>query len=235
MSHLLHFESTKEDGNLSPRLESKEYVLPRQEKFLAKFGFNPSDCVFIETEHEDKVTHVTSADKGGSFITEALVTNEKGVMLYLLTADCFPVTFYDPVKSVIALAHLGWKPTSKQLVLKVIEEMKNQYGCVAEDLQIIIGPGIHKESYRFVDPIQKQTPGWAPFVHDLPSGETEVDVLAYILKQLADSGVKEEKIKISPIDTATSDNHFSYYRDVRKGKDEGRFATVVGMVSNSHP
>ncbi len=228
--HLLYAQSNKQDGNLSLRHGFEEQVIPQRQAFLSKYGISSQDCVFIETEHGEKITHVGSSDRGRSIQTEALVTGEKGVILFLLTADCFPVSFYDPQKELVALAHMGWKPTDKELALKVIEEMKSVYGSRPEDIEVFIGPGIHKESYKFVDPVQKQMPNWTTFLTDLPNGETQIDIIAYIQRQAIRGGVLQENIKIDPADTANSEDYFSHYRSVRTGESEARFATILGLV-----
>ena len=228
--NVLYATSTKSDGNLSIRLESLEIILPRREAFLAKHGLRSEDCVFMDTEHEDKIVHVGVADKGTSISAEAFITTEKGVVLYLLTADCFPVTFYDATKHILALAHMGWKPTDKLLATKVIEEMKRAYDSNPEEIHVFIGPGIHKDSYVFTDPVQRQLPSWTPFLIELPSGEIQIDILRYIKGQATMSGVPDENIHISQIDTATSEEYFSHYRSARSGEPEGRFATVVALL-----
>lgn len=230
MSKLIHAESTKVDGNLSLRHEGEEIVLPKRELFLSKYGVSSKDCVFIQTEHNDKITHVDGSNKSQSISTEALITKDKGVILFLLTGDCFPVSFYDPVEKVIGLAHLGWKPTDKKLVVKVIEEMKEVYGSQAANVSVFIGPGIQNDSYKFVEPIQKKLPEWADFLRDIDTGETVIDLVGYIQAQAIGSGVLLENINTSSVDTATSDDYFSHYRSVRTGEPEARFATILGLL-----
>lgn len=43
--------------------------------------------------------------------TDGMVTDIPGINLVIYTADCMPVSFYDPVKKVIAVAHSGWRGT----------------------------------------------------------------------------------------------------------------------------
>ncbi len=230
MRKLLRVESNKSDGNLSLVHGVESEVLPRRENFLKKHGVKSDDCVFIQTEHEDKITIVDSNDKGATVSTEALITDNKNVILFLLTGDCFPVSFYDPVKGVIALAHLGWKPADKKLVAKVVQKMVAIYQSNSKDIQVYIGPGIQKESYKFIDPIQKQLPDWSDFLEDLNTGETSIDLAGFIKSQAIASGISETNINVSGIDTATSDKYFSHYRSVRNEEPEARFVTILGMV-----
>jgi YfiH family protein len=230
MATFLYETSKIADGNLAFSWGEREEVLHNQEAFLNKFGKTRDDCVFMETEHEDKIVHVGTSDKGKMITCEALITKDLDVVLFLLTADCFPVTFYDSEKQIIALAHMGWRPTGKQLATKVVRELKDVYGSQSENIKVFIGPGIHKESYVFDDPEQKKLPEWSDFLIELPGGQTQIDLISYIHKQLLDSGVTKENIQTSSADTATSSEYFSHYRAVRAGEPEGRFATIVSLI-----
>lgn len=226
---LLYETSTIGDRNLSLKWGEREEVLVHRDAFLSKFGSAKEECVSMEVEHADRITEVHAADRGKVIQTEAFITQEKGVILFLLTADCFPVAFYDPEKQVVALAHLGWKPTNMRLAAKVVEELKRVYGSQAHDIHVAVGPGIHKESYVFENPEQKELAGWADFLTELPDGRTQIDLVGHIQNQLTESGVPLENIAIRPVDTATSGDYFSHYRAVRTGEPEGRFATVLGL------
>mgnify|MGYP001574386810 CR=1 FL=1 len=103
------------------------------------------------------------------------------------------------------------------------------YGSKPSDIIVYVGPGIHKESYKFENPIQKNLPGWEPFLEDLPDGQTAIDIVGYNTAQLTDSGVLQGNIEACPIDTALDVNMFSHYRAVRTGEQEGRFGTVAMM------
>lgn len=230
MSHLLYTESNKHDGNLSLRLDTEENVIPRREEFLSKHNVSSKDCVFMQTEHGDKITHVSTSNKGEAIFTEALITQDRGVVLFLLTGDCLPIAFYDPIKEVIALAHLGWKPTDMRLVLKVVQELSDMYQSDPKDIKVFIGPGIHKESYVLTELLQNERETWTGFLTSLPTGETQVDLIGYNQKQLRESGVLAENIYVNPVDTAIDTEYFSHYRSVRTGEPEGRFATILGLL-----
>lgn len=233
--NLVYTTSATVDKNLSIVWGDKEEVLENRKKFLEKQGISLKDCVIMQVEHEDKVIFANSShtvkntSSEAVVVGEALITQEKNVILFLLTADCLPVSFYDPVQNVIALAHLGWKPTNLQLVKKVVKTLSEKYNSQPKDIIVLIGPSIRKESHIFKDPVQKSLPKWRPFLNDLPSGETAVDLLSYNTAQLVESGVLLENINTDPTNTATSPNYFSHYRSVRTGEPEGRFATILGM------
>jgi len=75
---------------------------------------------------------------------DGLITNERGLVLSLVFADCIPLIFYDPIKKVIANVHSGWKGTVQKIADKAIEKMINSYNCYAKDILCFIGPSIGK-------------------------------------------------------------------------------------------
>ena len=210
-----------------------EEVIRNRKTFLEKNGFHLEDCVVMQVEHGEKIVIVDSSSKNTltefAISADALITKEKNLTLFLLTADCLPITLYDPKNEVIALAHLGWKPTDLKLIVKVIEELKNKFGSDPIELIAHIGPGIHKESYIFKNLTQKNSPEWLPFLEDIPSGETKIDLVGYNRAQMLAAGLLEDNIFIDSADTAISDEYYSHYRSVRMGEKEGRFATVLTL------
>lgn len=225
-----------EDGNMSLALGATPDVIDNRRRFLEKNGIYPEDCTFMHCPHEDKVRVVRREDAGKGFekieddvLCEALVTTEKNIYLCLHTADCLPISFVDPIKEVVALAHLGWRPTSKLLTKKVVDFLEGQYGSNPADLQINIGPCIHKESYIHEMLEQEVDDIWKPHVHRLASGEISVDLISFNTALLLKAGVLEDNISIHPEDTAKSKEYFSHYRLKRDGQPTKTFLTVIGM------
>ncbi len=237
-SEIIYGFSNRKDGNLSFKWATdKQEALENRRGFLEKLGLNLEDCVCMSILDSDQVVEVGKGTKGAGMLdisqavkADAIITKESGVGLLLLTGDCLPIVLFDSVMKVLALAHLSWKSTEAKLLFRVIGGMKT-CGSKPSDVVVYIGPGIHKESYKFVNPIEKSLPGWEPFLQDLPDGQTAIDIVGYNTKQLTDSGVLQENIEACSVDTASDQNMFSHYRSVRTGELEGRFATVVMMKS----
>lgn len=228
------FTSTTHDGNMDFRFGEREEVENNRKKFLEKCGLVAGNVAVMRVEHLDKINDIAVA---GTYVSEALVTYEKGLPLMLLTADCYPCVIYDPVHEVVALLHLGWRPTGLLLVEKVIAHMQQNYSSRAEDIEVHFGPGISKESYVAESPSQITDPAWQPYLYDVKKEgeikkmktEMHVDILGYALAQCKKSGIMSGKIYTSGIDTYTSIDYFSHYRATRDGVVNGRFATVVAL------
>ena len=79
---------------------------------------------------------------------DAFITALPGVAIGARTADCIPVLLCDPVRRVVAAVHAGWKGTVLHISQKTIAVMAERFGCKAEDLRAVIGPGIGPESFQ---------------------------------------------------------------------------------------
>ena len=169
-------------------------------------------------------------DYEDAIAADGLIAKEKNLYLFLAVADCVPIILFDSKKEVVALIHAGWESTEAKIVIKTVKKLITEFNCNVSDIYAAIGPAIHKESFKFKNPIQKQLPGWEPFLKDLPKGDTAIDLTGYNKKQLGDTGVVSRNIFISDINTAKDSNFFSHYRDSRQDpRNEGRFTCVVGL------
>jgi YfiH family protein len=221
---------------MSYRWGEREAVAKNRERFLATHDRNEADCVEMEVEHGDRISVVNHAHTlsahGDTITAEACITNDPAVTLFLLTADCLPVTLYDPTNQVIALAHLGWKPTGLALLPKVVQHMSKTFGTNPAEMHTWIGPSISRDSYVQEEVLQKDEPAWQPYVTPAAAGGWHIDLQQFNTDQLCAAGVPAAHITPAPTDTATDPNYFSHYRTVRSvrtGEPEGRLATIVNL------
>jgi hypothetical protein len=238
---IIHGFSEKSEGNTSFKWgKNKEEVIEYRKRFLNQLDIPLSSCVTMDLNHSLKIASVGKTDMGRGMGGEnyieadALVTNEPNVFLFLLTADCLPLILYDPVKKIVALAHISYINTSDRFSAKVVEYLAAECGSEPNDIIVGIGPAIHKESYVFPSETIKQremrVPEWGKYLTDFPDGKTSVDIIGFNFEQLLEAGVLEGNIEVSEIDTASSSRFFSHYRSKRiTGEPEGRMAIVIGM------
>jgi YfiH family protein len=229
--------STKAAGNMSFNWGENEEVIKNRRSFLKSMSILPNDCVVMSPLHGTEIRHIDSAVKGigilkpGGIEADCLITKEKGLFLFLLTGDCLPILLYDPQQKTIALAHISRKNTSQLFAQKIIKKLAQEFNCQSADLEIGIGPGIHKESYKKpIDMSEKQMPRWRNYITDEPDGQISIDLISYNKKQIVEAGVRLEKIEVCNIDTAQSKKIFSHHRSEKTKEPEGRFATIIGMV-----
>ena len=224
--------STVADGNMAEKWGNKVKVKSNREKFLKKMGINYKDCVSASLLGGTEINLIGSEDKKKYVEGDALITAEKGLGLFMVTADCLPVVMFDKTNNILALVHLGWKGVNGRLAIKVIKRLSD-LGSKPEHIKVWIGPGARKGTYKkwekgweeFVHTVGENMNEWKDFIEDTDDGKKTLDLVGYVLKQLRDSGIIN--VEVSPIDTVADHNYFSHHRAYFTKEPEGRFATVV--------
>ncbi|HEY6286542.1 MAG TPA: peptidoglycan editing factor PgeF [Ktedonobacteraceae bacterium] len=85
---------------------------------------------------------------------DALITRHCGVALAMSSADCVPLMFYDPVESVIGLAHAGWRGTARGIAAVTIHAMSEQFGSNPNNISAGIGPSIGPCCYEVSEEVR---------------------------------------------------------------------------------
>lgn len=218
--------STIADGDMSFTREDKIEAIANRTKFLEKNGITYTDHIAMICNHGETITLITNHHLS-PLQSEVLVTQQKNIALFLLTADCLPVSLYDPVTQTIALAHISRKTLVQKLVQKTIGFLYDELDVQPQNLKVYIGPHIKKESYVFALPLQEQSVELENYI-EIKDGFAYVDLERACCAQLVVQGIQAEQISISEIDTRTSRNHFSYYR-MQKNQEPNtaRMATIL--------
>lgn len=84
---------------------------------------------------------------GAAEQADALVTNQRGIAIGILTADCAPVLFADVEAGVIGAAHAGWKGAHGGVLENTIDAMES-LGADRARIVAVIGPTIQQPSYE---------------------------------------------------------------------------------------
>ncbi|XP_043850541.1 LOW QUALITY PROTEIN: purine nucleoside phosphorylase LACC1 [Dromiciops gliroides] len=73
---------------------------------------------------------------------DGLTTNQRGVTIAALGADCMPLVFADPVKKACGVAHSGWRGTLLGSCYATVNALVAEYGCRLEDILVVMGPSV---------------------------------------------------------------------------------------------
>ena len=232
---LYHAFSTKDDGNMSFKWGQTDEVRQNRQKFLSRLNIEPSRVVSAELEHSDKIIKVTAADANRGVLQDnyqlkgdSLITNELGLYLWHIVADCLSVMLYDSINQAVALVHVGRKNANLQIISKTIKAMAEFYNTKPSGLVAGIGPAIKSCCYAYNEVEQTRDPAWSEFLttkNDL----IYIDLVGFTAEQLLDSGVVRNKLHISSDCTAHSDKSFSHYHAKQTNLPEKRFAAVIGL------
>ncbi|MFA4818746.1 MAG: polyphenol oxidase family protein [Patescibacteria group bacterium] len=232
---LFHAFSTATDGNMSFKWGQASEVRQNRQKFLSDLNIHPSRVVSAELAHSDKIIKVTAADAGCGVLqdnyqlkSDCLITNELGLYLWHIVADCLSVMLYDSMNQAAALVHVGRKNANLQIISKTIKAMTEFYNTKPSDLVAGIGPAIKSCCYAYNEIEQIGNPTWQNFLTS-KNNLIHIDLVGFAAQQLLASGVTKNKLHISPDCTAHSDKFFSHYRAKQTNLPEKRFAAVIGL------
>ncbi len=114
-----------------------------------KEEFNVDNIVYLKQIHSDKILIYKSTDESiKDEEGDAIITNEKNVIIGVFTADCVPIILVDEINHAAAAIHSGWKGTFESITLKTIEQMKKEFGTDEKNLKVYIGAHIRKCCYE---------------------------------------------------------------------------------------
>jgi hypothetical protein len=231
--------STKEDGNMSYNYGRKTQVKYNRKRFWEKKGFEYDSTYLMRTDFNNlsNVSVVNSKPKKFSVVhnTDALVTNNKGVLLALLTADCLPIVAFDPHSEVLALIHAGFRWQDAGIIDKAFTVMQNEFNTEPKNFLVYLGDCISPEHYKWDSNILDRTHrnSWIRktlIKTDDPKRPYSIDLRKAAILNLEDIGVLEKNIEDSKIDCFSNSNYFSHVRSVYSNEKEGRHITLARML-----
>ena len=149
--------------------------------------------------------------------TDAAITQESGVCLVVMAADCVPVIAYDPSRHAIGIAHAGWAGTLGGICRNMIKRMTEEFGCDPADIKAGIGPSIGPANYAVGPDVAAAFRARSSDMKLLDTGTTGgalLDLWTANKLQLQHSGVPAEQIEIAGICSFSQpDEFFSHRRD----------------------
>jgi YfiH family protein len=163
---------------------------------------------------------------------DAMVTDQPGLLLAVLTADCAPVLFADPEAGVVGAAHAGWRGALAGVTDSTIAAMEH-LGAGRDRLVAAVGPCIGQPSYEvdeaFRDRFLADDPRNERFFALAGSAKPHFDLTGYVVHRLLASGITE--VEALRLDTyADADRFYSYRRSTHLGQaDYGRQLSAIAV------
>jgi len=164
---------------------------------------------------------------------DALVTDQPGLTLGILTADCAPVLFADRQAGVIGAAHAGWKGAIGGVTDVTIAAME-ALGASRARIAAVVGPCIAQASYevdaafrnRFCAQAEANAAYFAPGV----PGQWQFDLEGYVAARLRIAGLGH--VATLGLDTyAAPARFFSYRRACHRA--EAAYGRQISLISLS--
>ncbi|XP_059540676.1 purine nucleoside phosphorylase LACC1 [Myotis daubentonii] len=212
----------------SKRRDPRVVVQENLRRLGSAAGFNVKKFYRIKTDHANDVW-VMGRKEPESY--DGITTNQRGVTIAALGADCIPIIFADPVKKACGVAHAGWKGTLLGVAMATVNAMIAEYGCSLEDIIVILGPSVgpccftlpreSANAFHNIDP---------ECVRLFESPNPYVDIRKATRILLEQGGILPQNIQdqIQDLNLCTSCHPEKFFSHVRDGLN---FGTQIGFIS----
>lgn len=175
--------------------------------------------------HNKETIGTTLLTEEGDF----LITNQPGIALGILTADCLPLIMYHPEKHLVALIHAGWKGAVQGVIQKAIDTLKKEYAIDPASLTVLCGPAAQACCYEVKDDFHthfKDDPN-KPNSFETREGKLFFSLSGYANGILDSYGIPTYQRDFSAnCCTICSTDYYSYRKDK---KTEYRNITLVSL------
>ncbi len=182
--------------------------------------------------HSTRVVTVTEDDDFSTRLeADALVTQQSGIALGVLSADCAPILFSDPVAGIVAAAHAGWKGALSGIAEATVTAMC-ALGAECHRISAVIGPSIAQASYEvdadFRTVFMQKNSAFAVFFHQgVREHHYQFDLEGFLLVRLQEMSLGA--VSSLGVDTYPEENgYFSFRRCTHRCEaDYGRQVSAI--------
>jgi YfiH family protein len=194
--------------------------------------------LFVATQvHGAAIARVRAGDARADVApveADGLCSDEPGVALAVLVADCIPAVLADPRTGAFAAVHAGWRGTVAGVLPAAVRALGQHFGARPEDLRVALGPAIgvccFEVGPEVVDAVVAVLPdaraaGVVIDPHDA-GGKARVDLRASNRLLLERAGVPPAAIDLETDCTVCARQRFFSYR-----RDQGKTGQQIGFIA----
>lgn len=216
-------------------------VKANREQLADTLNLSLSRTVLAEQVHGGAIQKVDETDGGRGVYAlddavpdvDGLYTTTANLWLMSLYADCVPLYFFNRQKSIVGIAHAGWKGTVLNIGGEMIRLWEEMEGVPAEAIYVAIGPSIGKAAYEVDDKVI------SALKHVLPQGKepwTQNGSCSFCLDLkeanallLENAGIKRAHMEIS--NACTYENEALFFSHRRDSGQTGRMMAYIGLLN----
>ena len=227
-------ESTRHGGvspipyaslNLGINTEDKaEHIADNRRIYFDAIGWERAAFASSYQVHSANIMIATSAGQVHGY--DAIITQQKDLLVGVTVADCCPILIYDAKNGVVAAIHAGWKGTVERIVLMTLQKMQSAFKTDALDCYAYVGTCISQSQYEVDDKVAHYFSSEHKIARQ-QQGKWLVDIRATNQDYLRSFGIPASQIEVSPFCTWINNNDYFSHRK-EKGTT-GRMLVVIGM------
>jgi YfiH family protein len=195
--------------------DSRDNVLENRARAARAIGADPAGLVGINQVHGIDVAPVSETwAPGNGPRADAMVTDQPGIALGIVTGDCAPVLFVDPAAGVIGAAHAGWRGAVAGVLEATLSAMQS-LGATTGHMAAVVGPCIGQASYEVGADLREAVLARDPaderfFGPGRRDRHWQFDLAGYCAARLTAAGVGA--VEALPYDTLADEARFFSHR-----------------------
>ena len=170
---------------------------------------------------------------------DAVISNQTGLALAVMVADCVPILIADRKRGAAAAIHAGWRGTCARIASTAVDAMRREFGSDPADVIAAIGPSAGPDDYEvgesLIDAFVAAGHGRADidrwFIRT--SARPHLDLWTANRDQLAAAGVAADTIYMCRLSTVSHSDIFDSYRVA--GENAGRMAGIIVVPDAKAP
>jgi YfiH family protein len=194
--------------------DARGSVLENRTRVARSLDVDPAALLGLTQVHGIAVARVTTPwAVGDGPAADAMVSDRPGVALGVVTADCAPVLFADPVAHVIGAAHAGWRGAAAGVLEATLAAMAD-LGAEMSRVVAAVGPCIGQDSYEVAadlrDAVLAHNPADGRWFAAGRRERWQFDLAAYCIARLRAAGVRDVARAVA--DTAAEPERFFSHR-----------------------
>ncbi|WP_108397138.1 peptidoglycan editing factor PgeF [Devosia submarina] len=221
-------------NNMSIVVGDKPHLVEANRAGAAQaLGFLRKNLYLLKQVHSATVRTLTEyPDNDLPVEADAMVTRLPTLALGILTADCTPILFADPIAGVIGAAHAGWRGAVDGICGATVDAMV-ALGAEPRNIVAAIGPTISGSNYEVGDQFKAEFLALQPDGEQhffVPEGKkTHFDLPGFVEAQLSKSGAGMIE-KVGGCTYGEPQRYFSHRYGTHHGTKTGRQIAIIGMT-----
>jgi len=224
-------------ANFAINKKDSEINVQENKKILLKsFGGVYSNIFLLSQKHTNKIVPVDDnweekvQQNSGILEADGLISERKGILIGVLTADCVPLLMSTADGKWVAAVHVGWRGALEGIIENAVSQLRK----FSPDDEIVaaVGPCIQQHNFEVGPDLvsafhQKYMSSKGFFLRK--ENRTYFNLEGFVRFRLQDHDI--HNITLTHIDTySRPDQFFSYRRSCHKGEDGcGCQVSVIGI------
>ena len=210
--------------------DKRKNILKNLSYVAKKLKSNKKNLILMKQTHSNKVIKIKNNNSNKKIISDAIITNKKGIILGVLTADCVPILLFDYSSKYIACIHAGWRGAFSGIIENTITKIKKLTS--QNNFYASVGPCIGRNNYevdlKFYYKFVKRAKNNKRYFSKKNSKKKFFDLRNFINDKLVRLNVKTDHVIHDTFEE--SNNFFSYRRSSNLGhNDYGRCLSVIKL------